>query len=304
MDNPRDVLVAFLHDPPDKAIQIQGHEARARGYLRVALGDTVSEAELKDVSDSMAAIAERLPAPNWQTLTVSCENGQFRTRHPLSAADKTITIGDWQQSAVRHTIEQMVDGIDDTARRFLVLWRKLEDELSDKSGAWFRDLPADTRVPDHTIWQHLDTTAGLKAAQVGSGPGAALLSFSIGPVQSFIAAARSVRDLWSGSMILAWLTFQGMLPIIERLGPALLVYPALRGLPWLDLWLREEKRLDDRIEPPPNERLRTPCIPNRFLALVPWGLDGSKANGLAALCRERRAPCLARDGQVRARQAG
>ena len=174
MDNPRDVLVAFLHDPPDKAIQIQGHEARARGYLRVALGDTVSEAELKDVSDSMAAIAERLPSPNWQTLTVSCENGQFRTRHPLSAADKTITIGDWQQSAVRHTIEQMVDGIDDTARRFLVLWRKLEDELSDKSGAWFRDLPADTRVPDHTIWQHLDTTAGLKAAQGGERPGCGL----------------------------------------------------------------------------------------------------------------------------------
>ncbi len=49
--NWRDVLIAYLHDPPDKAMKIRGHETRARKYLRVALGDDVSESELKDPSD-------------------------------------------------------------------------------------------------------------------------------------------------------------------------------------------------------------------------------------------------------------
>jgi CRISPR-associated protein Cmr2 len=282
--NWRDILVAYLHDPPDKALQIRGHEARARGYLQIALADSVSEAELKDPSDPKAAIAERLPAPNWQRLTVSCEQGRFLTRHPLSGAEKTVTVSDWNQSAVSATIGQLVEGIDGTKQRFLALWRQLADRLSSDHGPWFEQLPADTRIPDHTIWHHLDTTAALKAAEAGDTAGAAFLSFSLGPVQSFIAAARSLRDLWSGSMILAWLTFQGMLPIIKELGPTALVYPALRGLPWLDLWLRREEGLASAIASPASARLTAPCIPNRFLALVPWGLEGNRARELSSRC--------------------
>lgn len=284
--NWRDILVAYLHDPPDKALQIRGHESRARSYLQAALGDSVSEAELKDPSDPLAAIAERVPAPNWQTLTVPCEQGRFLVRHPLSAAEQTVTLSAWNQQAVSATIARVVATTEDTERRFLLLWRLLAEQLAHEHGDWFEQLPADTRIPDHTIWQHLDTTAALKGAQAAGGSDAAFLSFSLGPVQSFIAAARSLRDLWSGSMILAWLTFQGMLPVIEAHGPTALVYPALRGLPWLDLWLRDEKDLA-AIEAPPKERRIAPCIPNRFLAVVPWGPDGSVAGELAARCRSR-----------------
>ena len=73
-------------------------------------------------------------------------------------------------------------------RRFLSVWRLLADRLGEEL-AWLRHLPADTRIPDHTIWNHLDMTAGLHAALSGQG-GAAFLSFSLGPVQPFIAAAR------------------------------------------------------------------------------------------------------------------
>ena len=31
-------------------------------------------------------------------------------------------------------------------------------------------------------------------------------TFQLGPVQSFIESARTVRDLWTGSFILSWLT--------------------------------------------------------------------------------------------------
>jgi len=33
----------------------------------------------------------------------------------------------------------------------------------------------------------------------------ALLKFQIGPVQEFIAQARSTRDLWSGSFLISWM---------------------------------------------------------------------------------------------------
>ena len=44
----------------------------------------------------------------------------------------------------------------------------------------------------------------------------AFLSFSLGPVQSFIASARTVRDLWTGSYLLSFLTFEAMRPILEK----------------------------------------------------------------------------------------
>ncbi|MCR4413895.1 MAG: type III-B CRISPR-associated protein Cas10/Cmr2, partial [Thermoguttaceae bacterium] len=281
----RDILVAYLHDPPDKALDIAEHEARARRYLRAALGDDVSEAELKDLSDTLASVAERLPTPNARTLVVSPEQGRLTTFHPLSGKEEPLPVSDCREAVVRDAIEQAVRDIDDTEQRFLMLWRTLKDRLS-RVARWYAHLPADTRVPDHTIWHHLDTTAALKAAKTGIGSHEAFLSFAIGPVQPFIEAARSLRDLWSGSMILAWLTFQAMLPVVERLGPTSLVYPAVRGLPWLDLWLRDKKQLS-AIDAPPPERCAIPCIPNRFLALVPWGEDGREAQELALACEEK-----------------
>ncbi|MBM4095008.1 MAG: hypothetical protein FJ276_37195, partial [Planctomycetes bacterium] len=286
MENPRDVLVAFLHDPPDKAFEIKGHEARALRYLETALGDAVSEAELKDVSDVLAATAERLPAPHWTQCTISWKNGHRRVHHPLSAfAPPPVADTPWTEAEIDRTIAALVDGID-VERRFLLLWRRLPEQLAHEHGAWFARLPADTRVPDHTLWHHLDTTAALKAARAGESEGAAFLSFSLGPVQSFIAAARSVRDLWSGSMILSWLTFHAMLPVVEQLGPTALIYPSLRGLPWLDRWLIKDRNLKGKIDEPSVDLRMTPCLPNRFLALVPWGHEGQIAVDLAGRCRE------------------
>jgi CRISPR-associated protein Cmr2 len=37
-----------------------------------------------------------------------------------------------------------------------------------------------------------------------------LLKLQIGPVQDFIAQARSTRDLWSGSYLLSWLLAAGL----------------------------------------------------------------------------------------------
>jgi hypothetical protein len=62
----------------------------------------------------------------------------------------------------------------------------------------------------------------------------AFLSFSLGPVQSFIASARTVRDLWTGSYLLSYLTFEAMRPILEKGDrERSFVLPTLENLP---LW--------------------------------------------------------------------
>ena len=106
---------------------------------------------------------------------------------------------------------------------------------------------------------------------------AALLALSIGPVQSFIAAARKMEDLWAGSHLLARLAWQAMRVVCERLGPDAILFPRLRGVPQVDLWLRDECGLPDALfkdcdwqrSKTDGNPLFAAALPNRFVAVVP-----------------------------------
>lgn len=281
------LLLAYLHDPPDKALSIRGHVPRARDNAKIAVGDHISKATLEDavtIADPLASMIERLPMPTAGVngeRAVGPQHGQLQIIHPLSATvvslpapelDAALTAKEQEQ--LRAVVENLAGvGEDQGRKRFLAVWRLWPNRLTDNVDRCVARLPADTRTPDHTIWNHLDITAGLKAAMADVG-GAALMQFALGPVQQFIEASRSVRDLWSGSMILSWLAFQAMLPVIEQFGPTALVYPVLRDIPLMDLWLRDSRRLGDKAPRPGDDLRRTPLLPHRFLALVPWGRTG------------------------------
>ncbi len=176
--------------------------------------------------------------------------------------------------------------------RSTVLWRLLPDTFCRVCPQW-RYWP----VGPHnnvSVWNYLDSIAALaECSEAQHPPG--LFSFSIGPVQSFIAAARSVRDLWSGSMTLSWLIFEAMKPILESYGPTALVYPALRHSPFLDRWLNSQPgiTLDEHVLQPQSETQadKSPCLPNLFLAIVPWQAlhqEPENANdALAESCRQQ-----------------
>ena len=137
-------------------------------------------------------------------------------------------------------------------KALLTLWRfgpELREEADNgKLGELWKLLPADTRIPDHSIWDHLDLVSAFAGAFAADPQGeAALLALSIGPVQSFIAAARKMEDLWAGSHLLARLAWQAMRVVCERLGPDAILFPRLRGVPQVDLWLRDECGLPDAL---------------------------------------------------------
>ena len=174
------------------------------------------------------------------------------------------------------------EGEEDLRKTLLAFWRfgPELDETTDhgKLGALWQQLPADTRVPDHSIWDHLDLTSAFAGAFAADPKGeAALLALSIGPVQPFIAAARSTSDLWAGSHLLSRLAWEAMRPVCEQLGPDAILFPRLRGVPQVDLWLRDRMDLPDSLFADcewnrggtDSNPLFSAALPNRFVAVVP-----------------------------------
>lgn len=106
----------------------------------------------------------------------------------------------------------------------------------------------------------------------------AILKLQIGPVQEFIAQARSTRDLWSGSYLLSWLLAVGLSKLVRRCGGDrdAVIYPNLKEQPLLDFHLsgRDAGSVGND-----HSGVLTPNLPNIFVAKVP--LDG-----VVALARE------------------
>lgn len=184
----------------------------------------------------------------------------------------------------------------DQRKAALVLWRfgpeLVEDDepeadgVEDKEGQkkkvrlgqLWRMLPADTRVPDHSIWEHLDLVAAFAGAFIADPKGqCALLSLSIGPVQDFIAAARTTSDLWAGSHLLSYMAWEAMRLVCAELGPEAILFPRLRGVPLVDLWLIKDCGLPRELfdgqawtrGTTDANPLFSAALPNRFVAVVP-----------------------------------
>lgn len=317
MTEPNDLLwqtklAARLHDPVEKALILmrtaEGHEGGTSQALRERLRLTsLPEPARKAVirADHWASAADRAAFPNrnadgrypaWQQVL-------FHERpviiHPLTgdefALDKLTDIEPEAAKALAldHFIGLIHDG--DLRKTALAFWRFGPEIDAPQIRSLWALLPADTRVPDHTIFDHLDLTAGLApcfALDPQDGP--ALLAVTLGPVQDFIAAARSTSDLWAGSHLLSRLAWEAMCVVCDELGPEAILFPRLRGVPLVDLWLREQCGLrrelfagcEWEVRSTDANPLFAAALPNRFTALVPASRVRSLAERITARVRE------------------
>ncbi len=267
-------------------------------------------------ADWWAAAADR---PRWplQEITVTTKKGEQKalkvadwaqvrwTKHPVLIHPLTgehfdlkslsdTEIGETKQRSFNHFSSLLARlSVNDEAtcnprEALLTFWRFGPDlsvtgadtDDNHKLGKLWEVLPADTRIPDHSIWDHLDLTSAFAGAFAADPEGeAALLALSIGPVQSFIAAARKMDDLWAGSHLLSRLAWEAMRPVCEALGPDAILFPRLRGIPQVDMWLRDEMGLPDALFEDCDwmnggtdaNPLFSAALPNRFVAVVPAG---------------------------------
>ncbi|QSR89207.1 type III-B CRISPR-associated protein Cas10/Cmr2 [Methylacidiphilum caldifontis] len=297
-------LLAFLHDPPCKPFNVGEHREIAE---RCIIDAGFNELDLKfnyHVCDHIAAAADRLIFP--KPFIVHAEftsthdspyhhtlgGGKLQFSEPINSSEAENFVKQLQPTYLTYyNLEAIEDKTFDGFERngkdwanFFLHWRLWKKFVSEKDPRLVF-LPADTRIPDHSIWTHCAITSALQGCVEVEGYSIksfdpAFLLFQIGPVQEFIAQARKTKDLWSGSYLLSWLIAHAIKAVTDRIGPDAIIYPALFNQPLFDFLHKEE--LYEKVKTPDNKTLwdeefssispqaiLTPNFPNRFLALIP-----------------------------------
>ena len=306
-------LHARLNEAAEKALALlRDPAARAGDAISTLREEILGEREPGTAApwvrkaDRWASAADRprFPCADWTEVNFA---QQPVIKHPLSAENLDLKridhfetdLADLEAHALQHfrsLVHRGGDGSCDLRQTLLAFWRFGPEQRPGGDGTGlaelWRRLPADTRVPGHTTWDHLDLVSAFAGAFHGDQQGqCALLNVSIGPVQDFIAAARTTSDLWAGSHLLARLSWEAMRVVCERLGPDAVIFPSLRGVPQVDLWLvnagmdRDLFSQEDwsRHVATDSNPLFSAALPNRFLAIVP----ASQAKALAGEIEHR-----------------
>ena len=98
--------------------------------------------------------------------------------------------------------------------------------------------PADSRVPHHTVFDHLSASMAMaNVVKGGEGFKGYLVVVDLASVQSWIGEARRLRDLWAASWIASWLAWKTVEPFVDRFGPDVLLQPPTRLNPFYAAWL-------------------------------------------------------------------
>jgi CRISPR-associated protein Cmr2 len=302
-------FAAWWHDPIDKVFNIQGHENWAADYLQIFGMDRPND-EFWEMADAISAGFERGQTPSYSPDANKNGAVDFAGKpvitHPTSEKDHLKMIGgdlnpENIHAATTEYLKKLIGtkaGTKDFAERFkedegrfavarllythLALRFMLAQEDIGGLGALWHRIPADSRFPDHSIWQHNALCSAIYSCiEIGGTPDdVGLMVFSITPVQGFIARARKMRDFWTGSVLLSWLAFEGLRWIIENLGADHILYPSLIDQPLVNVYLEKEWSVSGSFKPElwKGQPSKIASLPNKFLFLIPFG----KAEEIAA----------------------
>lgn len=192
-----------------------------------------------------------------------------------------------------HLREDIQENIPKIKQLYWWLWRCLPQATCDL----FKDsslmlMPAETRIPDASIWSHVSMTSALAGGFAGydltldeiknwprgkavSHPYLAVFSFS--PVQELIKSSRKMRDFWAGSWLLHYLSAKVCWQLANQYGPDTLLYPSLYQQPLIDHWLLQQypdfaqfinKETPEKTS---SESLLTAGFPNVIVLVLPEG---------------------------------
>ncbi|ALM76262.1 type III-B CRISPR-associated protein Cas10/Cmr2 [Thermococcus barophilus] len=224
---------------------------------------------------------------DWKALSsfpLEGEPTKITLKHPISSKEKELTeTTHILAEGKKNVIKEIVGDFDFSAQNieeFAKFWNDLPEKLQEfykdrienlkKEGKLDASIdsetlakelvhfPADSLIPDHDWLSRLDLYATIKAAEK-TGAKLYFLRFKISPVQGFIGNARTERDLWAGSHMLGYLTYQAISEIWHEYGPQAVIFPHLRGQPFFEF---EIGLLEDKDE------LEIANIPNKVLAII------------------------------------
>jgi CRISPR-associated protein Cmr2 len=294
-------LKAILHDPPYKINFIEDHRSKAAELLNKIFPNETLEDEIVILADQIASAQSRIIVQPKFEDEQKGEDFKEKSRVSFDECEFIDIFSENKEPVQSPDVEKVHELFDDLNKLnfpdineraeliFLFLWRFYPEIFPE-----INKHPADSRAPNHSIYDHLVQTSAIVSALRRP----AFLLFTIAPVQSFISKARKTSDLWAGSYMLSYLTWESMKPLVENFGPDIVVFPNLFGQPLVDRWLyfkfSNNSSLIDLNQPKfmewlkkwknknkdLEEKLTIANFPNRFLAIIPYD------NTLAKRCEE------------------
>jgi len=263
---------SLLHDPPDKAWNIQNHEERAKSIFQEIFrgtefgGGVPSENVIKVVktADIWASSFDR-----WLIL-----HSEELSRHFVEFYD-ILNIFDPSKRAYNNAktekpsndvvenftnkIREIIQSVDDAKLRYHTLYAILEYVWAK---CWPFSCPADTRFPTHTVFDHVYATATISNLFIhryfedSETPRGYLIYIDIPGIQQFVNAARKTADYWAGSWLISYLAWSTVEELVLYLGPDILILPTARHNLMYKQWLlklieqhvKTDKKVTDIIE--------------------------------------------------------
>lgn len=299
-------LKALLHDPPYKIKFIETHKIEAEKLFGKIFPYETFKNEEVNIADQLASAQSRvIVKPSFQNEQIEkdFEKKSAVNYDECEFIDIFSEIKEKIQTPDKNKVQDLFNklgslnfsNLEERAKFiFLFLWRFYPEIFPE-----INKHPADSRAPNHSIYDHLVQTSAIVSAL----PKPAFLLFTIGPVQSFISKARKTSDLWAGSYMLSYLIWESMKPIVEKFGPDAIIFPNLLGQPLFDRWLCDYKFsgktfkdiLDTEFKDESwfkkfidnaylEEKLTIANLPNRFLAVIPYSNDDER---WGQKCREK-----------------
>lgn len=280
-------LLAFLHDPLNKVENLVKHEENAKKLNKILINDYENLLKnKKDIikrADEIASAASRIILEGLeQKIYVNYNETKFIDIFTLQEYDinfpKFDEISNFfkKLSDIKNKKENETKDEPNYYRDlFFLLWRFVPDYFGDKYDIQKNKIdynPADTRAPNHSLYDHLIQTSAIASSL----DKICFLLVSLSPVQKFIENSRKTSDLFSSSFLLSFLVFRIILKIIEIYGPDSIIYPNMLRQPLLDKFIF--KKLLKKYELSELEKylridedsITIANIPNKFLAIIPF----------------------------------
>ena len=322
-------LTLWLHDPVCKVFDIPHHEEIAKRIAEL-LFQSIPEKNNYQVADSIASSLARIILPSYKEGGAVNFSDNTQIVHPLVKKSLPVELPSVDIEKLCSKIEELLkkdlgleksyeelqnlpdeekplnaffnykDTPEDWAKAlynylFFAFQRRLKKENIGGLGAIWDILPADTRMPDHPLWHHLGLVSAIGSSlNEDENNQIDLVVFSITPVQDFIAKARKLRDYWSGSVLLSYLTFTGMTSVIENLGPDHVIYPSLHNQPLVDSFISEKYKISkkfltetDEIYDILKDTKGIAAFPNKFIFICPHSKVQEMASEITACVQEK-----------------
>ncbi len=252
-------MAALLHDPPHKPFLLarqKSHEEEAREIAGSIFGGQILQflkSNAVRIADSLASMFDRWP------LSIIMQKRYIPSLFPVREVKiKNIFAPFLEVEYDQEIKENIVKDYIEELRKYLGKTGGLREKYhvlySLYESLWImKGLPvgpAETRVPTHSVFDHVYATASMINWVIHSGGEkesvkGLLIGLDIAGVQSYISSSRKLRDLWISSYIVSALMWYTIAEIVEKLGPDIVITPSLRMNPFYLYWLKHKVNQDD-----------------------------------------------------------